>query len=130
MRGRHEAAYAPGVITRLGAMAVFAVAMPFVAGACGSESGAADTLPPMITTTTTTTLLVTTTTTVSLYTVQSGDTLGKIARKFGVDQATLMLANGISDPDHIEAGAVLKIPPPTVTTTTLVASVTTSTTTG
>lgn len=129
MRHDHEAAYAPGVITRLGAMAVFAVAMPFLAGACGSDTGAADTLPPMITTTTSTTLLVTTTTTVSLYTVRSGDTLGKIAKKFGVDQATLMLVNGIKDPDHIEAGAVLTIPPPTETTTT-VSSVTTTTTTG
>lgn len=81
--------------------------------ACGDDSGSTDTLPPMITTTTTsTTMLVTTTTMVSYYEVQSGDILSKIAESFGVTQAALMSVNGIDDPDHIEAGQVLKIPPP------------------
>jgi LysM repeat protein len=80
--------------------------------ACGDDSGSTDTLPPMITTTTSTTMLVTTTTMVSYYEVQSGDILSKIAESFGVTQAALMSVNGIDDPDHIEAGQVLKIPPP------------------
>lgn len=89
-----------------------AVAVLAVAAGCGDDSGSSDTLPPMITTTTTTTMLVTTTTMVSYYEVQSGDILSKIAESFGVTQADLMSVNGIDDPDHIEAGQVLKIPPP------------------
>lgn len=83
-----------------------------LAAACGDGSSGADTLPPMITTTTTTTVLATTTTMVSYYEVQSGDILSKIAESFGVTQADLMSVNGIDDPDHIEVGQVLKIPPP------------------
>jgi peptidoglycan endopeptidase LytE len=103
-------------------MVAVAVLLPFGAAACGDDSGSADTLPPLITTTTSTTLLETTTTTVSLYTIQSGDSLSAIAEKFNVDQAALMMLNGISDPDHIEAGQVLKIPPQIVATTTVPAS--------
>lgn len=73
----------------------------------------------MITTTTTTTLAATTTTRVTYYVVQSGDTLSKIAESFGVDPNELMAVNGITDPDHIERGAELKIPPPKQVTQTL-----------
>ncbi|MEY4174952.1 MAG: LysM domain [Actinomycetota bacterium] len=88
------------------------VAGLLLAAGCGDDGGSSDTLPPMITTTTTTTLPVTTTTMVSYYEVQSGDILSKIAESFGVTQADLMSVNGIDDPDHIEVGQVLKIPPP------------------
>ncbi|MFZ4718794.1 MAG: LysM peptidoglycan-binding domain-containing protein [Ilumatobacteraceae bacterium] len=98
--------------TRVGALLI-AIALPIVASACGDDSSTSDTLPSMITTTTTTTIPATTTTAVSLYTVKPGDSLSEIAKQFGVDQAALMMVNGISDPDHIEAGSVLTIPPPT-----------------
>lgn len=44
------------------------------------------------------------------YTVQRGDILGFIARDFGVSVDELMAANGIDDPNQIEAGQVLVIP--------------------
>lgn len=102
-----------------------AATLPWAAAACGDDSASSDTLPSMITTTTTTTIPPTTTTIVSLYEVQSGDSLSAIAEKFGVDQAALMMVNGITDPDHIEAGSVLTIPPPTTA-----AATTTPTSTG
>ncbi len=101
------------VNARLGAMVAVAALLPLGAAACGDDSGSADTLPALITTTSTTTIPPTTTTIVSLYEVKSGDSLSKIAEKFGIDQAALMMLNGISNPDHIEAGQVLKLPPPT-----------------
>lgn len=99
-----------------------------LAAACGDAGGSGDTLPPMITTTTSTTMLVTTTTMVSYYEVQSGDILSKIAESFGVTQADLMSANGIDDPDHIEVGQVLTIPPPKQVADTLPAGSATSST--
>lgn len=91
-----------------------AVAMPLAAAACGDDgSGAGGTLPPLLTTTVPpTTLAVSTTTTVTYYKVQSGDTLSKIANRFNVDQAELMAVNNITNPDHVEIGQELKIPPP------------------
>jgi putative chitinase len=44
------------------------------------------------------------------YTVQRGDTMSTIAVKFGVTVAQLQAANGISNPDKITVGQVLKIP--------------------
>jgi LysM repeat protein len=108
----------PPVNARLGAMVAVAALLSLGAAACGDDSGSADTLPPLITTTTSTTIPATSTTVVSLYEVQSGDSLSKIAQKFNVDQAALMMLNGISDPDHIEAGQVLKLPPPKAPETT------------
>jgi hypothetical protein len=44
------------------------------------------------------------------YTVQSGDTLYGIARKFGVNLAAITAANNIVDPSLIRPGQVLNIP--------------------
>jgi LysM repeat protein len=44
------------------------------------------------------------------YTVESGDTLGKIAREQGVSLSDLIAANGISNPNQIFPGQVLVIP--------------------
>ena len=44
------------------------------------------------------------------YTVQSGDTLSTVARRFGVNVADLVAANGLADPNHIRYGATLTIP--------------------
>jgi LysM repeat protein len=55
------------------------------------------------------------------YIVQKGDTLFKIASKLGVTIQALEAANGITNPDKIDAGRKLKIPVggklPTTTTT-------------
>lgn len=98
-------------------MAVTAVALPLIAGACGDDASSGDTLPPIRTTTTTTTLNVTTTTVLVTYDIEPGDSLGKIAERFGVSVDDLMALNGIENPDHIEVGQTLKIPPPAPTTT-------------
>ena len=46
------------------------------------------------------------------YKVQSGDTLGAIAARFGVSVQAITEVNDITDPDHLEVGQVLIIPVP------------------
>jgi LysM repeat protein len=102
------------------------IAVPLALAACGSGDGAAsETLPPIATTTSSTVLTTTTTTWVPVtYTIQPGDGLRGIADKFGVDIDKLAVLNGITNPDNIQAGDVLDIPPPTTAAST-VASATT-----
>ena len=94
------------------ALLIVAVSLPVVAAACGSDPVSTGTLPPIATTSTTTTIVVTTTTVPKYYKIQVGDTLRKIAKSFGVDTKELMALNHITNPDHIESGQVIKIPPP------------------
>ena len=44
------------------------------------------------------------------YTVQTGDTLSGIAKKFGLSTAEILRANGLADRDRIAAGHVLHLP--------------------
>lgn len=46
------------------------------------------------------------------YMVQSGDTLGGIAQRFGISVQTLMQANPIADPNLLDVGMVLIVPAP------------------
>jgi len=46
----------------------------------------------------------------SRHVVAPGETMGAIARRYGVSVATLARANGISNPNRIAAGAVLRLP--------------------
>lgn len=46
------------------------------------------------------------------YVVQPNDTLGLIAQRFGVSLDKLIEANALPDPDRLEVGQVLVIPPP------------------
>jgi len=48
----------------------------------------------------------------STYQLRLGDTLGGVARRFGVSVGSLAAANGISDPNRVQAGHVLRIPAP------------------
>lgn len=107
----------PGLIALSTAMCSVA----FAAAACGGGDDAADqTLPPIATTTSSTSSTTTTTTWVPFtYDIQSGDSLQAIADKFGVDINKLAILNGITNPDAIEAGDKLEIPPPTAPTTTV-----------
>lgn len=50
------------------------------------------------------------------YTVQAGEHLAQIARRFNVDWANIAVANGLTDPNQIFAGQVLTIPGSTVIT--------------
>jgi len=61
----------------------------------------------------------TTTTLPSVYIVKAGESLTAIAKMFGVSVKDLVSINGLTDPNHIEEGERLKIPPPTTTTTTI-----------
>ncbi|HLO32158.1 MAG TPA: LysM peptidoglycan-binding domain-containing protein [Anaerolineales bacterium] len=45
------------------------------------------------------------------YTVQAGDTLGKIAQAYGITLEALMQANGLNEASVLSIGQVLKIPP-------------------
>jgi lysozyme len=51
------------------------------------------------------------------YTIKSGDTLGAIANRYDTTVSVLQDLNGISDPNRIYAGRVLKLPGGTTTTT-------------
>jgi murein DD-endopeptidase MepM/ murein hydrolase activator NlpD len=51
------------------------------------------------------------------YRVRYGDTLGGIARKAGISVGTLAKANGIGDPNRLQAGQVLTIPSASPATT-------------
>jgi LysM repeat protein len=66
---------------------------------------------------TTTTAPVTTTTIATFYEVQSGDTLFIIAQRFETDMQSIIDLNRLTDPDRIQAGQKLQIPPPTVLVT-------------
>ena len=73
-------------------------------------------LPPLPTVTTTT---IPPSTLPPFYDVQAGDTLQSIAEKLGVSVAALVAANGLTDPDRIQAGQRLNVPqlPPQPATT-------------
>ncbi|MGE0134968.1 MAG: LysM peptidoglycan-binding domain-containing protein [Dehalococcoidia bacterium] len=45
------------------------------------------------------------------YAVQPGDILSRIAARFGVSIQAIIAANGIANPDFIQVGQVLRIPP-------------------
>lgn len=103
------------------------IASVCIVTACGDEQPVAGTLPPIVTTTTTTTLPATTTTVQRYYEVQGGDTLFKIAERFGVSMEALIAINGITNPDKIEAGQQIEIPPVVPSADPAVASSTSST---
>lgn len=48
------------------------------------------------------------------YTVQAGDTLNRIARRYGVDVTVLARVNNLRNPNLIYAGQVLRIPDVTI----------------
>jgi len=111
-----------------GALAVVATAAVAVAGALlvrscngGGDEPAPPVLPPLTTTSTTTTSTTTTIAIIRTYEVQRGDSLFSIAQRFGVTVAAIIEANGIDDPDRIEAGQVLTLPPSAALTPTTIA---------
>jgi LysM repeat protein len=109
-------------VRRLGlvALALLMSGVTVGAAACGGDDAAEQTLPPIATTTSTTSSTTTTTTWVPFtYEIQSGDSLQAIADQFGVDIDKLAILNGITDPDAIEAGDELEIPPPSAPSTTV-----------
>lgn len=63
------------------------------------------------------------------YTIQQGDTLSYIAGQFGVTVEALVAANGLANPDAIQAGQKVIIPSGGVSTTTAAPTTSTSSTT-
>ncbi len=51
-----------------------------------------------------------------IYTIQKGDTLSGLAKRYNTTVNALVILNGISDPDKIYAGETLLIPDPVVST--------------
>lgn len=94
---------------------LFAVTIGLVGlGACGSGGGDAfDTLPPILTTTTTTTTTVPIDERIKLYVVKEGENLSMIANAFEVPLDTLIGYNSdvIGDPNNVQPGTTLEIPP-------------------
>lgn len=72
-------------------------------------SNPAPTTVPATTSTTSTTIYVEP----LIYVVQRGDTLYRIAEKNQVDMKLLMEMNGINNPDNLDYGRKLKLPPAT-----------------
>lgn len=90
--------------------------------ACGGDESSVETLPLM---TAAPTVPPTTPAPITVapaaeefYTIQQGDTLSRIAQSFGVSVSDLIAYNGIANPDSIQAGQRLKIPPSTQPSTT------------
>ena len=107
--------------TRWTAPSLLAVPCLLVAAGCGSGPATPSRetpLPPLPSVTTT---LAPTTTRVPFYDVQQGDNLQGIADRLGIAMADLAAANGITDPNKIQAGQRLTVPPaappPAATTT-------------
>jgi LysM repeat protein len=88
------------------------VALIVLAFACsnGNDPAASATLPPIQTTTSVATTIAPTTTEPHFYKVQSGDTLGRIAARFGLPIQAIMEKNKITNPDKIFAGQILELP--------------------
>lgn len=99
------------------ALVAVAIAAAFVMRSCDDES---EVVPASLAPLTTTSTSTTTTTTTTLpppvtYEIRSGDSLFSIAQLFGISVAELIELNGIDDPDRIEAGDELLIPPTATT---------------
>ena len=76
----------------------------------------------------TTSTIATTTTYPEVYEIQPGDTIGIIARKFGVSIEAIVELNNLRNRNDIKSGQKLKMPPnPALTSTTLAGAATSST---
>lgn len=117
-------------------VALSSLSLLVVVSACGDEgSSGLDSLPILGTDAPTTLpldVLASTTTVVmgeQTYTIQQGDTLSYIAGQFGVTVEALVAANGLANPDAIQAGQKVIIPSGGVLPTTAAPTTSTSSTT-
>ncbi len=84
------------------------------AGACSSaESDGFDTLPPINTTTSTTSTTTPPTNRPRMYEIQQGESLSAVAEKFDLNWIELAKFNKIKNPDSVQAGQTIRIPPAT-----------------
>ncbi len=89
------------------AVAVCAALLAACGGGGGDEKGASDAKG----TTSTTGPTTTTTAPAITYTVQRGDTLTTISKKFGVPISVIVATNKLANPDQLTEGQTLTIPP-------------------
>ncbi|WP_205528818.1 LysM peptidoglycan-binding domain-containing protein [Desertimonas flava] len=102
-------------------MSALSVGVAIAVGACGQSDGEGGSTMPRVPSNALVTLASSTTTTIpTSYVIQEGDTLSAIAARFHVDVNALATLNGIVNPDDIEAGQTLQLPPASPTTTTTV----------
>ena len=96
-----------------GAAAALVVGALAIGGCGGDEGSALDTLPPIRTTTSTTSTTVAVDERIRLYVVKEGENLSMIARAFEVPLDTLIDYNAdeIGDPNTVQPGTTLEIPP-------------------
>ena len=108
-------------VTAVGAPASIALTM-LLAG-CGDNTpstvGQGPTLPPIVTTAPVVVTVVVSTTLPEYYEVQRGDTLTEIAVAFGLPVQAIMQLNGMTDPNAIQAGQILQLPPRDIVATAL-----------
>jgi len=91
--------------------------------ACTSNDPATlETMPPIRTTTSTTIATTPPTTRPKTYEIQLGEPLFAVAQKFDLSVAELAAFNGITNPDDVQAGQVIRIPPAEPTTVTSTAT--------
>ena len=109
-------------------------AVVFLSACGGGADSALDSLPMLGTQVTvaptTPDGVIATTTTAPMgeqtYTIQQGDTLSYIAGQFGVTVEAIVAANGLANPDAIQAGQKVIIPSGGVVTTTAAPTTTTT----
>lgn len=87
--------------------------------ACGGDSGPSTgpTLAPIQTTSSVPITVLTATTVPQYYEVQRGDTLTEIAVAFGLPVVAIMQMNGMTDPNDVQAGQILALPPRSIVAT-------------
>ncbi len=94
-----------------------AAGLAVLVGGCASsqrvrqEPGA--TLPPLPPTVSVRRRPTTTVAVAVTYVVREGDTLDVIAARLRVELDVLVTLNAIADPDRLEVGQILQVPPPT-----------------
>jgi LysM repeat protein len=108
-----------------GVIATALAALSVGLAACGDDGGVAGgvaggpTLPPIVTTSTVVVTVPTETTLPRFYEVQRGDTLTEIAVAFGLPVQAIMELNGLTDPNDLQAGQMLTLPPRSIVATAL-----------
>ncbi|MBI4883915.1 MAG: LysM peptidoglycan-binding domain-containing protein [Actinobacteria bacterium] len=103
------------------------VLLPLAAAACAKDGTSNATLPPLVTLPPSTTIDTSTSLPlVTVYIVQAGDSLLRIANAFNVDLDQMMMINGITDKNHVEVGQAIKIPPQRIVITELPTSASTT----
>lgn len=103
LRGRLQWSLASGMV-------VFSLAAVVASFIGNDENSVTSTTAPSTTSSTVPASTTTTSAPPSEYTVMPGESVFSIAQKFNLDMQEIIDLNGLSDPDKVNAGDVLKLP--------------------